>query len=148
MVLDCGISHDFYHVKESQTSAGALVDTVHVCARCVGYGYTLDSCATPTRVEGNCGACGQYGHVHRLCPTVAHVLRPQPQANVAYSGVAFSGDRGDGEGEFVYIIGDIGGRYGQGTTSDVVWVKRQDSEIYSMDSVALPRMRVAVIVTT
>ena len=104
---------------------------VHVCPRCGRCSHTLDICIAPPRFEGNCGACGQYGHMRRHCSTVTRASRPQQHANVVYGGGAFSGDSSDGDSVSIDAVGGVDGR-GDGTTGDAAWVHQQDGGIYGL----------------
>ena len=126
--FDCG-SNAAYFQKESPPPAGTPMGAVHVCPRCERYGHTLDICVAPPRFEGNCGACGQYGHMRRHCSTVTLASRPQQHTNVVYGGGAFSGDSSDGDSVSIGAVGGVDGR-GDGTTGDATWVQQQDGGIY------------------
>ena len=128
--MDCG-SNAAYFQKDSPPPAGAPMGAVHVCPRCGRYAHTLDICVAPPRFEGNCGACGQYGHMRRHCSTVTRASRPQQHANVVYGGGAFSDDSSDGDSVSIGAVGDVDGR-GDVTTGDATWVQQQDGGIYGL----------------
>ena len=126
--FDCG-RNAAYLQKESPLPAGAPMGAVHVCPRCGRYGHTVDICVAPPRFEGNCGVCGQHGHMRRHCSTVTRASRTQQQAIVVYDGGVFSGDSSDGDSVSIGAVGGVD-RRGDGTTGDATWVQQQDGGVY------------------
>ena len=76
------------------------------CERCGRKGHVARICRAPSRFEGTCGFCGQYGHRMRHCIR----NQPAPHAHVVAAPI-------DGGGNGSYGGGAYGRGYGDGSYS-------------------------------